>query len=36
MSIFDELQNEFTGECYHTKPLSLTPHRIQNLIIVGT
>ena len=36
MSIFDELQNEFTGACYHTKPLSRTPHRIRNLKIVAS
>ena len=36
MSIFDELQNEFTGTCYHTKPLSRTPQRIPNLKIVAS
>lgn len=36
MSTFNELQNEFTGACYHTKPLSRTPHRIRNLKIVAS
>ena len=35
MSIFDEPQNEFTGEFYQTEPISSTPHRIQQLKIVA-
>lgn len=36
MSIFNELPDEFTGAFYQTEPLSLTPHRIQNLKIVAS
>ena len=36
MSIFNQLTDEFIGACYHTKPLSLTPHRIRNLKIVAS
>jgi len=35
MSIFNQLNNEFTGEFYQTEPISSTPHRIQQLIIVA-
>jgi len=30
MSIFNQLNNEFTGEFYQTEPISSTPHRIRN------
>lgn len=35
MSIFNQLNNEFTGEFYQTEPISSTPHRIQQLKIVA-